>query len=302
MIYQRCRINTTVQSLDDVIAALSAAGFDQIEVESTAEFQYQLENRHNWELIDDDFADSQTQNAVTVYTQDDTQTQRLRECVCPLLDCHLTITKVDEQDWADAWQQYYRPIDIGERLRIQPAWLDCQDIGNRRIFYNNPGMSFGTGTHASTLLCLEMLESNIQGSERVLDIGCGSGILFISALLLGAGEAFAIDIDPMACQIAEENAVANKATNYKIQQGDFTANPEIMQAMFNFKPDIICANLVADLLVDLAPYIKRLLAPGGKLIASGIIDKHAKRVEESLGLQITQRLQREGWTTLKGEL
>ena len=104
----------------------------------------------------------------------------------------------------------------------------------------------------------------------------------------------------MACTIAEENAIRNGVSDYRISQGDFTSNSALLQAMINFQADVICANLVADLLIELAPYVKHLLKPGGILIASGIIDEHADRVADTLGLKFVQRLQRDGWTTLKG--
>jgi len=299
MIYNKCRINTTAQILDKLIAALSAKGFDQIEVESALEFNYHLKNRQPWELADGEFQNSLDQNAVTVYTSDETQTKRLRECVDALDDCELNIKQVNEDNWANAWQQYYKPIDIGHRLRIQPAWLEVSGECKRAIFYNNPGMSFGTGTHASTLLCLELIERTIKGGERVLDIGCGSGILFISSMLLGASKTYAIDIDPTACNIARENTVINGVEQHcNIVQADFTSNFAILQEMIDFSADIICANLVADLLVELSQYIKKLLKPGALLIASGILDEHADRVIKAFDIEIVYKLECDGWVTL----
>ncbi len=298
MTYLQCRVETAADRLDELVAKLSAFGFDQIQIECADDFFDYIEHRQTWELVDDELLDAHRGvNAVVLYLTQPEDLLRLRDCLDDLPDCQLTQTQVDEEDWANNWKQYYQPIDIGTRLRIQPAWVPLENADGRVVFYNNPGMSFGTGTHASTLLCLQMLEQVIQGNERVVDIGCGSGILFITARLLGAGPALAVDIDPVACQMAEQNALANGIDQYTICCGDFTANQPLMRQMADSQADLICANLVADLLIWLAPYLTALVRPGARLLASGIIDQQADAVRQAINLPIARQASKDGWTT-----
>jgi len=275
MQYTQCTITVVPQQYENLIIALSTDGFDQ----------FQFENAGDCDIV-------------TLYLSQLDEVRRLRACLASVENCACTESTIDEEDWANNWKQYYQPIDIGTRLRIQPAWQPLENPDNRVIFYNNPGMSFGTGTHASTFLCLQILEQHIKHNDRILDLGCGSGILFITASLLGASGALAVDIDPLACQTAATNAFDNRIKNYKIEHGDLTADPQLMQKLINFHADFICANLVADLIIHLTPQIKKLLKPNARLLTSGILNEHAASVTDALGLPIIETRQKDGWTAI----
>ncbi len=201
--------------------------------------------------------------------------------------------QIKQEDWENSWKAYYKPIEIGERLAIVPCW---QEFETQRIKVNiDPGMAFGTGTHESTSLCLLQLDKLIKGGERVLDIGTGSGILAISAVKLGAKSADAIDIDPMCVKIAAENSQINGTQNsINVHLGDLS---EKATGIY----DIICANIIASIIIKLAPSIKPLLSENGVFIAAGIIEERLSEVQSAIisaGLSIEHVLRKNGWVAL----
>lgn len=210
--------------------------------------------------------------------------------VSPLIDTQTLC----QEDWENAWKQHYHPLEIGKRLAVAPSWEPYTGKG-RTVIQLDPGMAFGTGTHETTALCLELLDEAVHGGERVLDIGCGSGILGVGAVLLGADEALGIDIDPLAVRTANENALLNGA------QSRFTAQTGDLSAKATGQYNIITANIVADAIIRLAPAIPALLAPGGLFIASGIIEEREAQVMaaiEATGLCFIQRRIARGWVAL----
>lgn len=200
---------------------------------------------------------------------------------------------VRQEDWENSWKQYYHPIEIGSRLAVVPSW---EEYDSKRVKLNlDPGMAFGTGTHETTYLCLEALDERIQSGERVLDVGTGSGILAIAALLLGAQSALGIDIDPMAVRTAEENAGRNGVSER------FTAAAGDLAQKATGKYDVITANIVADAIKMLAPDVQPLLASDGWFIASGIIDTREAEVVQALeeaGLKIVDIRRKNGWSAI----
>lgn len=200
---------------------------------------------------------------------------------------------VAQEDWENGWKAYYHAIEIGRRLAVVPSW-ETYETG-RTVIRLDPGMAFGTGTHETTALCLETLDACIQGGERVLDIGTGSGILAIAALRLGAKEAEGVDIDPMCVRTASENAARNGvAHQFKVLIGDLSD-----QASGQY--DLICANIVANAIIHLAPCVPALLKPMGTFIASGIIDTRKEEVIaaiEAAGLPVNQVREKNGWVAL----
>ena len=200
---------------------------------------------------------------------------------------------VEQEDWQNAWKQYYHAMDIGRRLAIVPGWEEYDT--DRTVITMDPGMAFGTGTHETTSLCLETLDELVQGGERMLDIGTGSGILAIAALKLGAKEAEGVDIDPMCVRTAGENARRNGvAERLTVLVGDLSDKASGVY-------DIITANIVAAAILSLAPAVPALMAPGAKFIASGIIDERRDEVLNGLkaaGLRPVQVKEKRGWVCI----
>ena len=197
---------------------------------------------------------------------------------------------IEQEDWQNAWKKYYHAMDIGQRLAIVPGW-ETYDT-DRIVITMDPGMAFGTGTHETTSLCLETLDSMVKGGERVLDIGTGSGILAIAALKLGAAEAEGVDIDPMCVRTASENAERNGvAEHFTVLVGDLSDKA-------SGKYNIITANIVAAAILSLAPHVPVLMAPGARFIASGIIDTRKDEVLAGLraaGLEPVEIKEKRGW-------
>ena len=210
----------------------------------------------------------------------------------------MTLDNLEESDWENNWKQFYKPMEIGDRLIVIPEWENA-DIGDRVPLILNPGLTFGTGSHATTRLCLKALEQRVHGGERVLDLGCGSGILSIAALKLGAAHAFACDIDDKCQDVAYENAALNGIGKdvYTVRTGDILTD-SALQAEIGGGYDVVLANIVADVIIALAPAVRPLLKPDGVFICSGIIDDRAVEVADKLrqaGLAILESNQSEGW-------
>jgi ribosomal protein L11 methyltransferase len=192
------------------------------------------------------------------------------------LDClrglapSLSVRERCEGEWEEAWKRYYKPAPIGERLLIQPAWLECGPT-DRAVYLNDPGMAFGTGLHASTKLCLEILESLNLNGKKVLDIGCGSGILGLCALLLGAESAVGVDIDPYAVRTAAENARLNGVDGrFSAVTGDYLTDSAVRDCAGGF--DVVFSNIIADIIIPLAPILASRLQNGALWVSSGIIE------------------------------
>lgn len=201
-----------------------------------------------------------------------------------------------EDDWADKWKAFFKPTAIGDRLFVRPIWIDDYDSGDRVVLNIEPGAAFGTGTHETTRLCLETLDKIIKDGDTVLDIGCGSGILAIASMLLGAKEGFGVDIDPLAVKTAKENGLMNNLSEPELSFvcGDLADK-------VTKKYDVVVANIVADIIMLFSTQVRAFMKQGAKFIASGIIDSRADEVVASLhnaGLTIEERIEENGWVCL----
>lgn len=208
---------------------------------------------------------------------------------------------IRDEDFENNWKAYYHAFEVGSRLAVKPSWESYQGAEGRAVLEIDPKLAFGTGTHATTKLCLEWLEREIGGGERVLDLGCGSGILSVAALLLGAAEAVAVDIDPVAAATARDNAGRNGVgERYGALCADLLSDSEAVKSIGGGF-DIIAANIVADVVMALAPLFWDKLRPGGRVVASGIIEDRAAEVEAALreqGLVVLERSEQDGWVAL----
>ena len=201
-----------------------------------------------------------------------------------------------EEDWADKWKAFFKPTAVGERLFVRPIWIDDYDAGDRAVLNIEPGAAFGTGTHDTTRLCLETLDKIIKQGDTVLDIGCGSGILAIASMLLGATEGFGVDIDELAVKTAKENGKMNglDEPELKFVCGDL-ADKVTKQY------DVVVANIVADIIILFSTQVRAFMKQGAKFIASGIIDTRADEVVTALqgaGLKLVERIEHGGWVCL----
>lgn len=201
-----------------------------------------------------------------------------------------------EDDWADKWKAFFKPTPVGNRLFVRPVWIDDYDSGDRVVLNIEPGAAFGTGTHETTRLCLETLDKIIKAGDTVLDIGCGSGILAIASMLLGATEGFGVDIDPLAVKTAAENGKMNGLTEPHLQFvcGDLADK-------VTKKYDVVVANIVADIIILFSTQVRAFMKPGAKFVASGIIDSRADEVVLALtnaGLMVKERIEENGWVCL----
>lgn len=209
---------------------------------------------------------------------------------------------VKDEDWENNWKEFFKPFPVGDKLYIKPSWesLSEEERSNRLVIEIDPSSSFGTGTHATTKLCLERLEEVIRGGEKVLDMGCGSGILSIGALLLGADNVLAVDIDETAARIAKENIEINGFCEDKarVYCGNVLEDSGLVETVGKGY-DVICANIVAGIIIEMAPLFKSVLNLDGYLLASGIISERENEVKDALikhNFEIISTYQDDGWS------
>lgn len=283
--------------LSDLVAIMSMIE-NSLQIDDYSDIGEVLLDGVYGDLIDEDLlAADRTVVSVSVYIpieRSPAESEKFLKDRAAELDIPVTveIIGVDEEDWANSWKKYYKPIKTGKRLVIVPMWEEYTPEGGEITVIMNPGMAFGTGTHETTRLCASLLEEFIKEGDAMLDVGCGSGILAICAARLGAAECFACDIDAVAVKVAKENIALNSTNQVTAEVSD------LLKSVPGKKYNVICANIVADIIIRLAPDAHGYLADGGVMIVSGIIDTRADEVKSALtqnGYTIVSERGENGW-------
>lgn len=309
---------TTSDGIDMVCDRLTNIGINGFEIEDEKDFTDFLEqNTKYWDFVDEELLKSkQGDTKVKVYIEANENTAdtlaQIREVMLILKgedlqkaygSLEIQTASMMEEDWANNWKKYFKPICVGEKMLICPQWEKAEEFGDRKVFYVNPGMTFGTGTHHSTQMCIEHLEKAISGGENVLDLGCGSGILSIISLILGANHATAVDIDENCVHVAYENLDMNgiDRSKYDVYSGDILSDKALFDKMNTLKYDVVVANIVADVIIALLPIAEKLIKSGGTFICSGIIDERLEDVKDAIeksNFSIDKIIHSGGWASI----
>ena len=306
------KIDAAPAGLDPVSALLEDLGITGLVIDDEGDFRDFLEhNRAYWDYVDDALMQEKKGLCrITFYLEDSPDgyntLSRVRMALSRVKQEHpeygsllLTMENMEDADWENNWKQFYKPMEIGDRLIVIPEWESAGVPEGRVALRLNPGLTFGTGSHATTRLCLTALEETIHGGERVLDLGCGSGILSIAALRLGAASAKAVDIDEKCLTVAYENAALNgiDRSRYTVRWGDVLSDQQL-KAEIGGGYDMVVANIVADVIIGLSGQVRPFLKEDGLFLCSGIIDDRAEEVAQCLrdnGWTIAETRSSEGW-------
>jgi len=308
-------IDTTHEGVEALTTSLEDIGIRGFEIEDPDDFSDFLQSEFPYrDYVDEDLIQEKTNAPVKVkiyVSANEAGNEQLisvRELLARLSadeslgSLGLSFETMNEEDWSENWKQFFHPLKIGKRVLVRPEWEECENDDGRVVFTINPGMSFGTGSHATTQLCLEAIEEHTKDGDTILDLGCGSGILSITACLLGAKSAVAVDIDKNAVDIAVRNAEMNGvfADKYDALAGNILENEEMRIRFANEKYDIVAANIVSDVIIGISPFAASFVKPGGLFIASGII---TERLDEVLGhleknFEIIKICDKNGWASV----
>jgi ribosomal protein L11 methyltransferase len=297
-------MNTTPAKLEELARRLEDLGASGLVVNDEASIREFLDNNPaSWDYVDDEVFDQvRGKTSLQFYLEDNEEgLALLAEYRARLPEETFETRQVRDEDWLNNWKQYFKPLEVGKRLLIVPEWEPVPENTGRTSLRIEPKLAFGTGSHASTRMCLEELERH--GGTSVLDLGCGSGILAVAALLYGAERAVCCDIAPDAAAVCLDNARLNGLDPARLEV--HTSNILEGRTLFDItggrRFDIVFANIIADVIIPLAAHVTGLLAPGGVFICSGIIDGREAEVRsalESSGLEIINARQSENWHML----
>lgn len=296
-------IEVTVNCTGDpdlMCADLAELGVGGMIVEDEQDFENFLENNHAyWDYVDEELENKfKGVSRVKFYLSDDEEGKALLNTVANFLGKMPETAFVQDSDWENNWKEFYKPIEVGEKLVVVPEWEPVPEDG-RIPLKLDPGLIFGTGSHATTKMCLAALESVAGPGKTVLDLGCGSGILGIGALLLGCDRCAGCDIDPKAPEVALANAGLNGITaeQFDIRAGDVLSDAGMRKALGS-NYDIVTANIVSDVIIPLSGFVKEFLKPGGTFITSGIIEGRQDEVRQAIednGFTILEHHNEDDW-------
>ena len=299
MKYYEVTLNTPSDEIEAKCAELEEEGISGFIIEDESDFSSFLENnRQYWDYVDDELTNRfKGLSRIKFYlNEDETGEMQLETVRKRYPDC--TVANVQDSDWENNWREFYKPIEIGEKLVVVPQWETIPENGRKPLILD-PGLIFGTGSHATTKMCLRAMEEYAGEGKKVLDLGCGSGILGIGALVLGCDSSTGVDIDPKAPDVGRANAALNGfgSDRFQVYAGDILTDHSLNKCL-GTGYHIIFANIVADVIIALAPNVRKYMAEQAVFICSGIIDGREKEVEQNLrtaGFAILHHLHDEEW-------
>ena len=302
MAWLEITVDTDSAHVESTAAALTAQGFPELVIEDQAEFETFLdENRAYWDYIDEDLQQKlQGLSHIKLYLEDsDEAGMKKLTAVLEKLGLSMTVSALPDTDWEESWKDNYPAVEIGKNFIVVPYW-QAEDTNGRIPVILDPGLTFGTGAHASTQMVMETMEETVAPGFRCLDLGSGSGILSIAALRLGAASAIGVDIDPKAEDIARENAAYNSfaSPEFTALTGNVTEDTDLMDKLSQNEYDLVLVNIVADVIIGLAPVLPHFLTEHSTLICSGILDVRLHDVLAALnsaGLDVTGIREKEDW-------
>lgn len=293
-------VATSQMGLEPVEGVLYQCGLNGLMIHDEADFAEFLENpNREWDYVADELVEEKQEQTtgITFFLRDNLygreqlsqiksalQSVKETEKELDLGSLEVTMKNVAEEDWANNWKKYFKPFPVGDKIMIKPSWEELPAQTDKIILKIDPGHIFGTGTHETTQLCMELIEKYVKKDDMVLDIGCGSGILSIASLLLDAKEADAVDIDPNAIQIAYENSDRNDIdrNRYHVKAGNILEDKELQASYSGKKYDLVVANIVADVIIALTKQVPDYIKDGGIFLCSGIITERKEDVLEAL--------------------
>lgn len=309
MNWMEMKVKTTTEAIEAVANIFYEAGVAGVVIEDPKVY-LRPQEESEWDYIDIPENIDFEEAIVTGYLVEDSslaeRTHAISERIKDLPTFGLDIGKgevafatISDSDWGEAWKKYYKPTHIGKTIVIKPSWEEYIPKSHEKVIELDPGMAFGTGTHETTMLCLELLEEHVKEGHTVIDVGCGSGILSITAAKLGATNVIAIDKDEVAVRVAKENIHRNNLDSViRVYKGDKLQDMDI-------KGDIVIANIIADVVIDLSKEVPLYLKEKGKFLASGIIKDRKLSVKEALekgGFDLVSEIEKGEWVALVSTL
>lgn len=303
MKWKKFTLTTTTAAVDLVSSMFDEIGIEGIEIEDNVPLTEKETKGMFIDILPELPPDDGTAK-VSFYLDDDADVEGILAQVKEGLEelklfvdlgtCEIEASETEDKDWINNWKQYFHPIPVGEKLLIRPTWEEAYDPQGRTVLHLEPGLAFGTGTHETTRLCLELLEKYLKPGMSLLDVGCGSGILSVAGLLLGAEKAVGVDIDALAVKTAGENAQTN-GVEEKFQGICGNLTDQVAG-----KYELVVANIVADIIILLTKDITRYLNPDSIYLMSGIIDTRVQEVRDALEPRFTilEERQEKGWFAL----